>query len=204
VIKDLNRPQHGRLVSILLFVLVLLLALSVERGLTVKLDHALLLALAPTPAMVPFALAITWTSDSLTRIIVAAVAVLVLLIGRDRRRAIALVLIVASGAALDSALKAIVGRPRPALLPHLDHVTSASFPSGHAANGAILYVALALLAPPRQRPAALVAAVLLVLAIGVSRVALAVHWPSDVIAGWCVGLGWLLLWRSSLARTACG
>ncbi|MET0269835.1 MAG: phosphatase PAP2 family protein, partial [Sphingomonas sp.] len=171
------------------------LALAIRFGLIVAADRALLLALAPPPALVPWLSAITWLGDSLTRGAVTVLAVLALLIRRDWRRALALVLTVAGGAALNSGVKLLVARPRPDLLPHLDAVTSASFPSGHAANGAILYLALALLAPPRWRRFAIVGAVMLVCAIGVSRVALAVHWPSDVIAGWCLGLGWVLLWR---------
>ena len=179
--------------------IVVVIALAIQFGLTAAVDRALLLAMAPPVSIVPIASAITWFGDSSTRIVVAALAALALLIRRDRRRALALVLIVASGGALDSVVKALVGLPRPALLPHLDHVTTASFPSGHAANGAILYLSLALLAPPRYRRLALSAASLLVLAVGMSRVALAVHWPSDVLAGWCLGLGWVLLWRHRLA-----
>lgn len=178
--------------------MLIVLAFSVRLGITAALDSRILLVSEPIGAMVPIVSAITWFGDSLTRIIVTAIMAAALLVRRDPRRASAIVLIVAGGAALESALKAIVGRPRPELLPHLDHVTSASFPSGHAANGAILYFALALLIPARRRPAALLVAVALVLAIGLSRVSLAVHWPTDVLAGWCLGVAWVFSWRHRL------
>ena len=69
-----------------------------------------------------------------------------------------------------------------------------SFPSGHAANSAMVFVAIALLLPaPRHRAVALWAAALLSLLVGLSRPMLGVHWPSDVVAGWAFGILWLIL-----------
>jgi undecaprenyl-diphosphatase len=70
-----------------------------------------------------------------------------------------------------------------------------SFPSGHAANSMIVYLALALLAfdDPRHRRWAVAGALLLSFLIGLSRPMLGVHWPSDVVAGWAFGLLWTLL-----------
>lgn len=95
--------------------------------------------------------------------------------------------------------KWVFGRERPALVDHLVTVDSASFPSGHAANSAIIYLTIALLAIqviPRApaRAFLLVATILLVTAIGFSRVYLGVHWPSDVLAGWAFGTLWALAW----------
>jgi undecaprenyl-diphosphatase len=88
-----------------------------------------------------------------------------------------------------------IARARPDLEPHLVVVKTSSFPSGHATSSMIFYltVALALAAGTRwQRPLA-AAAVLLSLLIGLSRVMLGVHWPSDVVGGWSFGLLWVLL-----------
>ncbi|OYY70079.1 MAG: hypothetical protein B7Y47_10900 [Sphingomonas sp. 28-63-12] len=98
-------------------------------------------------------------------------------------------------------VKTIVGRPRPALIDHLVEVWSASFPSGHAANSAIIYltVTLLLMQIVESRAARwymIAVAMLLVTAIGVSRVYLGVHWPSDVLAGWSFGTLWALGWWS--------
>ena len=93
--------------------------------------------------------------------------------------------------------KALYGRPRPDLVPHGSYVYSGSFPSGHSAMAAATFLILAVLISslePRRRTKALaygVAAAVLV-AAGVSRVYLGVHWPSDVVAGWCLGSVWAL------------
>lgn len=106
-----------------------------------------------------------------------------------------------SGSLAIGLIKSTVARDRPALIDHLVDVWSASFPSGHAANSAIVYLTLALLLMQivEQRAArwyVVAVAALLVTAIGVSRVYLGVHWPSDVLAGWSFGTLWALGWWS--------
>jgi undecaprenyl-diphosphatase len=88
-----------------------------------------------------------------------------------------------------------LGRMRPDLNPHLVTVFSLSFPSAHSANAMLTYVAMALLLVRDQarRIWWTGAALLLTLAIGLSRVLLGVHWPSDVLGGWSFGLLWVLL-----------
>jgi undecaprenyl-diphosphatase len=93
-----------------------------------------------------------------------------------------------------------LGRMRPDQNPHLINVYSLSFPSGHSANSMMVYVTLALtlVEEPGRRVRWLVAALVLTFLIGLSRVMLGVHWPSDVVAGWSFGLMWsmLLVWLS--------
>src|SRR3546814_4413138 len=84
----------------------------------------------------------------------------------------------------------VFAAPRPDLLPHLDLVRSYGFPSGHAAGNMIFFGALAMLAGRRSGYVGMGLAIAL---IGISRVWLGVHWPSDVLAGWIEGLGWLAL-----------
>lgn len=103
------------------------------------------------------------------------------------------------GSAIAGQAKYWVGRPRPELVDHLVQVTGLSFPSGHATNSAIIYLTMAGLVAQvahgrAVRRYVLGLAVTLVGAIGVSRVYLGVHWPSDVLAGWCAGTGWAALW----------
>lgn len=117
-----------------------------------------------------------------------------------------------SGSIVAAQAKYWVGRPRPELVDHLVQVTGLSFPSGHATNSALVYLTLAGLVAQVARGHAVrsyifVIAILLTGTIGVSRVYLGVHWPSDVLAGWCAGTGWAALWwwlgatlRRSLAR----
>ena len=106
---------------------------------------------------------------------------------------------VGSGQVLSSLAKHGFDRPRPDLVPHGMQVYTASFPSGHSMMAAITYLTLATLVarvlPTRALKAyVLVLAVLVTLAVGVSRVYLGVHWPTDVLAGWTAGAAWALAW----------
>jgi undecaprenyl-diphosphatase len=115
---------------------------------------------------------------------------------RDMRRdAVLLLGTTWSGRAAIELIKWVVDRPRPAFDPYPVIVSSKSFPSGHAGNSTLTYVAIALFAvPPRWRQPALGVALLLAATIGWSRPMLGVHWPSDVVGGWCFGLVWVGLW----------
>lgn len=131
-----------------------------------------------------------------TTLIAAGIAVaLWLLVAGRARLALVLVAVILAGRGLAEAQKYAIGRVRPAAEPHLVAVKTPSFPSGHAANSMIFYLALALMliAGTRWRRPAVVGGVLLSLLIGTSRVMLGVHWPSDVIGGWAFGLLWVML-----------
>lgn len=103
--------------------------------------------------------------------------------------------IVMVGRGLAEAQKYWVARVRPDVEPHLVVVKTSSFPSGHATNSMIFYLALALVLTigTRWHRPAVACALLGSLLIGTSRVMLGVHWPSDVIGGWAFGLLWVLL-----------
>ena len=119
---------------------------------------------------------------------VASAASLLLLLRRAPARALLIALPVLVERSLADGLKEWTGRPRPSFeldcLPH-----SLAFPSGHAANSmtALLITAL-IAAPPHLRRTAAIAAVTLSVVVGLTRVILGVHWPSDVIGGWALGL----------------
>ena len=126
------------------------------------------------------------------RMALLAVALLPLLWFRRWRAARWLALTIAGGTLLNLGLKQIFAAPRPDLLPHLDIVHTYSFPSGHAAGNMMFFGAIAMLAGSRAGYGVAAAVIAL---IGISRVWLGVHWPSDVTAGWIEGLGWLALCR---------
>lgn len=125
----------------------------------------------------------------------------------DGKRAAALFVLasVAGGAVLSTILKLAIARPRPDLVPHLVDVHTASFPSGHAMLSAVVYLTLGGLlsrveGPRRMKIYVLSVATILTVLIGISRVYLGVHWPTDVLAGWCAGAAWAMLcWRIALA-----
>jgi len=121
-----------------------------------------------------------------------------LLARRKAGTALFLVFAISGGAIASSLLKMGFARPRPDLVAHLVEVNTTSFPSGHAMNSAITYLTLGVLLARAEKDRhvriyLLSVAILLTLAIGFSRVYLGVHWPSDVIAGWCVGGIWAIL-----------
>jgi len=124
----------------------------------------------------------------------------------SRRRAAALLVLVAvaGGMLLSTLLKLGFERPRPDLVPHAVEVYTASFPSGHAMLSAVTWLTLGALlmrVEPRRRVKAFVLAmaVLTTLLVGASRIYLGVHWPTDVLAGWCIGAAWALIcWLAAL------
>ena len=112
----------------------------------------------------------------------------------------------AGGLAVNWALKHSFDRTRPEVVPHLREVTTPSFPSGHASLSAVVFLTFGVLAArgiksPVAKAYCVAVAALLSFLVGVSRVYLGVHYPTDVVAGWLVGAAWALLcWLISTVR----
>ena len=128
---------------------------------------------------------------------VAAIVGFLLLQGMYRT---ALFVFIASGGGwlLNNALKAVFARPRPAIVPHLHEVMSPSFPSGHAMTSAAVYLTLGALLMHISKGRltkiyCMTIAMLATLLIGSTRVYLGVHYPTDVLAGWLIGMSWALM-----------
>lgn len=128
-----------------------------------------------------------------------------LLLRRYWGRAALVTLTIVGGYLLSHTLKSTYARARPDVVPHLTEVSSASFPSGHSMVSSLVYLTLGTLlaqTTPRRREKLYIlgAAVVLTVLIGVSRVALGVHYPTDVVAGWSAGTAWamaclLIAWK---------
>lgn len=105
-----------------------------------------------------------------------------------------------TGTLLAYALKYGFGRPRPDFVPHLSHVYTTSFPSGHSLMAAVVYLTLgsllaAVLHKRSLKVYVICVALGLALVVGLSRIYMGVHYPTDVLAGWSLGLAWALLCR---------
>jgi undecaprenyl-diphosphatase len=179
---------------------------EVREGETHAIDQAILIALRdPTDLANPIGPEwvevmfrdLTSLGSPAVLALVTIAAVSYLWIDDERRAAVFVMAAIAGGATLEFLLKLGFARPRPELVSHLVNVNSFSFPSGHATMATITYLTLGVLLARVQRRRriklyVLAVATFLALLVGFTRVYLGVHWPTDVIAGWCIGAAWAL------------
>ena len=201
-----EQEQHGRFRPAVIIALVLSLALfagladelaewqpfvSLDRHVDEELNEG------ATPWVTRVMEDVSWMGGTTGLLLAATAAVGVLVVRRCVRAAALVALSLAGAQALDSLLKVEFARPRPSFAhPVVAQAHGYSFPSGHATASMALYGALAYLAMTSARAGVIrtacsVGALILVGMIGFSRVYLGEHFPSDVIAGWCVALAWL-------------
>lgn len=137
--------------------------------------------------------------------LITAVVIGFLLMARKPKAALAVALAIGSGLVISSLLKAGFDRPRPDLVPHLSRVYTSSFPSGHSMMTATVTLTLGtmlaqILGRKRLRAYVLAVCILITILVGVSRIYLGVHWPTDVLAGWLVGAAWAVICASLMLR----
>ncbi len=182
-------------------------ARSVGHGSQVDIDERLMLALRnPDNLAQPVG---PWWVAELGRdisamggagvvIVLSSLVIGYLLLRRQWQQALLLVVAITGGHWLSNGLKAAYARERPSVVPHLTQVSSASFPSGHSTVSAVVYLTMGILLAraaekKREKIYFLAAAFVIVFLIGLSRVFLGVHYPTDVLAGWSVGIAWALV-----------
>lgn len=148
--------------------------------------------------LTPLAITVSYLGGTVAMTIVATLAVLAFAkLGRWREAALVVVTGLGSWALTDGG-KHLIDRPRPPVVNHIIAKTNLAYPSGHSLGSIVVISTLALLLIPRiRRPAirwvAAVAAVAFVAAVGLSRIYLGVHWPTDVLGGWTLGAMWVVL-----------
>jgi len=169
----------------------------VRSGSTQAFDDAVLRWIAQhrPPGLEPVMLEITLLGTGTVVMMIVAVSAMFLWLTKHRYSALLLLIATAGGILLNSLLKLGFGRPRPQIFDWATTAMTWSFPSGHAMSATVVYSTVAYLAARLQRRflhrfLTLLIAALLILLIGISRLYLGVHYPSDVIAGVIIGLAW--------------
>lgn len=203
-----HRPERQLLLALALSAIALWVFVGVAEemleGDSLKFDQRILMAMrsAADPSL-PLGPAwlrevmrdITALGSTFVLSLVTLASVGFLALAKDRRAALLVLIAVLGGMLLDTVLKLGFDRPRPDVVLHAVAVYSSSFPSGHAMNSAVVYLTLgaliaANLEDTRLRFYVLGLAAVLTLLVGLSRVYLGVHWPTDVLAGWALGASW--------------
>ena len=182
---------------------------SVVEGRAAAADRAILLWMSDrrTPSLNGLMVGITTFGSKIFLAAFILVALAILMVRRDRRGAVHLLVASLGMGALEWVTKGLVERARPTEVEHVVKVSGFSYPSGHSLATATLYLTVALLASSHLRTraakvAVVAGAALLVALVGLSRVYLGVHYPSDVLGGMSLGASWALMLAAAVAAGA--
>jgi undecaprenyl-diphosphatase len=156
-----------------------------------------------TPGLNRVAMEVTALGSGTVIIMVVLLASVFLWLSKHKWSVYVLLLVVFGGKLLNTLLKGGFGRDRPSIVEAVADVSSQSFPSGHAMSSIVAYGSIAYLMgrlepSKRLRYAIWTVAILLVLVIGVTRMYLGVHYPSDIIGGYIAGAAWIAVVAASI------
>jgi membrane-associated phospholipid phosphatase len=130
-------------------------------------------------------------SPGVLRIAAVVAAVVLFLIRRHWEAPLILAISVLGTLVLSSLTKVLVDRNRPHFADSFAHAAGESYPSGHALTSFVAVVAILVVCPPRARRIAVAPGVLVIAAVGFSRLILGVHYLSDIVGGWLLGATWV-------------
>jgi undecaprenyl-diphosphatase len=195
-----NEAARRRLIIAALAFAVLTLAIgfAVSIGVGKPLDREILTSIAlrkgqDSEALISLFQWITWLSNSAQRTMMVLIAAAWLVWKARRRAALIIMAVPILAGATNSLLKEAFARARPDIVPHLDSIGNLAYPSGHASNAMAFFLLAALMLATKRPMLWRSIAVALALLIGTSRLALGVHWPSDVLGGWFWGAAFALI-----------
>lgn len=191
-------PARLFLSAILLLALVIALGFALTAGHFREFDLAFSNALNLQRGVSPDWLillmqGISWIGGGIQRYIMVTILAAVLWRWWGWGAGLAMGLTTLVSAFTSDMMKIFFARVRPDLVTQLDPISSPAFPSGHANNAAVVYILFIMLVPQARHPGWQLAAAVMILLTGLSRIMLGVHWPTDVIGGWMLGTAFALM-----------
>ena len=200
-LTELITKDHKKMILFFIFFAIpiaifLILASEIGRRGSLALDVPVLLFVHDftSPLLTAFLLTVTHLGDSIVMLIIATILAAYYAYKKIYQKALILLLSMGGIVVANAVLKFIFQRDRPTLWQHLVAETNFSFPSGHAMISAGFAAALIILFwNTKYRWTTVVLAITGMILVGLSRLYLGVHYPSDIVAGWCVSVAWVIL-----------
>jgi undecaprenyl-diphosphatase len=212
MVNSVSLPVRLSFAALALFALVIALGHAVTTGhfhaFDIAVSHALNMQRGvASDWLILLMRGISWIGGGIQRYIIVTILTAALWRWWGWGAGLAMGLTTLASAFTSDAMKIFFARVRPELVPQLDPISSAAYPSGHANNAAVVYILFIMLVPQARHPLWQAAAAVMILLTGLSRIMLGVHWPTDVIGGWMLGTSFALMaaaviaWREDRSKT---
>lgn len=187
----MNQLKNARYILVAALTLFLIIAFAVSSGYTLGFDTTVIAAVEHlrTPALTAILLVLTTTGGPVGVGVITTLLSILLLRKRGYHQLVFVLGSVLGALALFPVLKLFFERSRPSIVPHLVVEQAHSFPSGHALMSAVLAITVCvILYHTRWRRWAIGASIVCIVVVGFTRLYLGVHYPSDLVAGWCLAV----------------